>query len=215
MGRSQASDIEGVLRERIMRREILPGTKLKEVVLAEEFGVSRTRIRQALGVLEARGLVDRIPNQGAVVATLDAANLFKIYDVFEMLEGLCARLAVQNAPPESWQDLVDLFGSGLEQAIRDGDCEQMYLAVKTYRTRVIAAADNPTLHDFLTSIWDKTEVMIRRTLILPGRAEQSFREHARIVAAMRAGDAYEAERLKCESMRRAREVLEKYQQFVL
>jgi len=215
MERSTSADIEGVLRERIMRRDILPGAKLKEVMLAEEFGVSRTRIRQALGVLEARGLVDRIPNQGAVVATLDAANLFKIYDVFEMLEGLCARLAAQNVPPESWQDLVELFGPDLEQAIIDGDCEQMYLAVKTYRTRVIEAADNPTLHDFLGSIWDKTEVMIRRTLILPGRALASFKEHAEIVAALRAGDAQRAERLKCESMRRAREVLEKYQKFVL
>lgn len=215
MQRLKSSSIEDVLRERIMLREILPGTKLKEMVLADEFGVSRTRIRQALSVMEARGLVERIPNQGALVSVLDAASLFKIYDVFEMLEGLCARLAVQNAPPKSWLDLVELFGPALEQDIRDGNCEKMYQAVKTYRTRVIDAADNPTLRDSLTSIWDKTEFMIRRTLILPGRAEQSFKDHVQIVAAMQAGDAYEAERLKFDSMRKAREVLEKYQQFVL
>lgn len=208
-------DIEAVLRERISRREILPGAKLKEVTLADEFGVSRARIRQALGVLEQRGLVDRIPNQGAVVGTLDADSLFKIYDVFEMLEGLCARLAVQNSVPESWQGLLDLFDAEAKAAIRGGDCERMYDLVKTYRSRVIDAASNPTLSDFLTSIYDKTEVMIRRTLILPGRAAQSFDEHTTIVAAMRAGDAALAERLKCESMRSAREVLEKYQQFVL
>lgn len=215
MVKAPAIDVETILRERIMRREILPGAKLKEIMLAEQFKVSRARIRQALGVLEKRGLVDRIPNQGAVVATLDAESLFKIYDVFEMLEGLCARLAVQNATPESWQDLVDLFNPDLESAVRLGDCERMYLAVKTYRSRVIETANNPTLQDFLGSIWDKTEVMIRRTLILPGRAEQSFKEHVEIVAAMRAGDALAAERLKCESMRSARKVLEKYQRFVL
>lgn len=215
MQRSKSSSIEDVLRERIMLREILPGTKLKEMVLAEEFGVSRTRIRQALSVLEARGLVERIPNQGALVSVLDAASLFKIYDVFEMLEGLCVRLAVQNAPPESWSDLIEVFGPDLEKEISDGNCEKMYQAVKAYRTRVIDAADNPTLRDVLTGIWDKTEFMIRRTLILPGRAEQSFKDHVQIVAAMQSGDAYEAERLKFGSMRRAREVLEKYQQFVL
>ncbi len=215
MTKPQAVDIEGILRERITRREILPGAKLKEVVLAEEFEVSRARIRLALGDLESRGLVDRIPNQGAVVATLDAESLFKIYDVFEMLEGLCARLAVQNSQPESWQDLVELFSPELEAAIRKGECEKMYFAVKTYRTRVLETADNPTLQGFLSSIWDKTEVMIRRTLILPGRAEQSFKEHVEIVAAMRAGDGYAAERLKCESMRAAREMLERYQSFVL
>jgi len=208
-------DIEGILRERITRREILPGAKLKENPLAEEFGVNRARIRQALGVLEQRGLVTRIPNQGAIVATFDAESLFKIYDVFELLEGLCARLAVQNTKPESWQDLVDLFSSPLADAITNGNCEQMYFAVKTYRARTIEAADNPTLNDFLSSIWDKTEVMIRRTLILPGRAEQSFLEHREIVAAMRAGDALKAEKLKVESMRKARKVLEKYKDFVL
>lgn len=215
MAKSPSADIEGVLRDRISRREILPGAKLKEIPLAEEFGVNRARIRHALGILEQRGLVTRIPNQGAVVASLDAVSLFKIYDVFELLEGLCVRLAVQNSSPESWQDLVDLFDDNLEQAIRNGDCEKMYLAVKAYRSRTIEAADNPTLNDFLTSIWDKTEVMIRRTLILPGRAEQSFKEHAQIIAAMRAGDAEKAEELKRESMRAARQVLEKYQDFVL
>jgi len=215
MPRSSAPNIEEVLRERIIRREILPGTKLREIALAGEFGVSRTRIREALYALEARGLVERIPNQGALVCVLDAANLFKIYDVFEILEGLCARLAVQNAPPQSWQDLIDLFGPKLEQAIAEGDCEQMYVAIKIYRERVIEAAANPTLREFLASIWDKTEFMIRRTLILPGRAEESFRDHAQIVAVMQAGDAHEAGRLKFESMRRAREALEKYQQFVL
>jgi DNA-binding GntR family transcriptional regulator len=208
-------DVEGILRDRISRREILPGAKLKEVPLAEEFGVNRARIREVLGILEQRGLVTRIPNQGAVVATLDAVDLFKIYDVFEMLEGLCVRLAVQNTSPESWQDLVDLFNPELEEAIRKGDCEKMYYAVKIYRTRTIEAADNPTLSDFLTSIWDKTEVMIRRTLILPGRAEKSFAEHCEIIAAMRAGEATKAEQLKIASMRAARQTLEKYQHFVL
>jgi DNA-binding GntR family transcriptional regulator len=91
----------------------------------------------------------------------------------------------------------------------------MYLAVKAYRSRTIEAADNPTLSDFLTSIWDKTEVMIRRTLILPGRAEKSFQEHREIIAAMRAGEATKAEQLKIASMRAARKALEKYQHFVL
>jgi DNA-binding GntR family transcriptional regulator len=215
MAKPRIVDVENILRDRISRREILPGTKLKEIPLAEEFGVNRARIRQALGVLEQRGLVDRIPNQGAVVATLNAASLMQIYDVFELLEGLCARLAVQNSSPESWEDLVDLFNHDLEHAVCNGDCERMYLAIKTYRSRTIEAANNPTLSDFLTSIWDKTEVMIRRTLILPGRAEQSFREHCAIIAAMRAGDAEKAEQLKRESMRTARQMLEKYKDFVL
>jgi DNA-binding GntR family transcriptional regulator len=212
---ARAIDVETLLRERIARREIPPGAKLREEALAEEFNVSRARIRQALSVLHTRGLVERIPNKGSVVATFDAERIFKIYDVFEMLEGLCARLAVQNTKPESWQDLVELFGPTLHDTVMRGECEPMHDAVEVYRTRVIEAADNPTLNDFLDRIWDITEVIIRRTLILPGRAEQSFKEHAAIVQAMRAGDAEKAELLKRENMRSARQALQKYREFVL
>jgi DNA-binding GntR family transcriptional regulator len=203
------------LRQRISRGEIAPGTKLRETALAGEFGVNRARVRQALSTLEQRGLIERTPNQGAVVSTLDADKLFQIYDIFELLEGLCARLAAQNSDPESWRDLAELFDGPLGEAVTRADYEALFGGIETYRCRVIEAANNPMLADYLASIYDKTQVIIRRTLILPGRAEQSLREHRAIISAMQAGDAHEAERLKRENMRTARMFLEKYQKFVL
>lgn len=210
-----ALDVESVLRDKISRREIPPGTKLRELPLAREFGVSRACIRQAFAALEQRGLMERIPNQGATVITLTAAELFTIYDVFELLEGLCVRLAVQNTKPESWQDLADLFNADLEASIKAGDCEKLFAAIMTYRQRTTVAASNPTLSAFLDSIYDKTQAIIRRTLILPGRAEQSFKEHREIISAMLAGDALKAEELKRVNMRTAREFLMRYIDYVL
>lgn len=212
--RATAPDVEGILRQRISDGAIPPGAKLKETPLAQELGVDRARIRTAFVALERRGLILRIPNQGAVVRTLTAAEVSKIYDVFEILEGLCARLAVENAPPGSWQDLVNLFNDDLEAAIRGGDCERLFDAVMVYRSRTIAAANNPTLSEFLGSIYDKTQVIIRRILILPGRAIQSFDEHKAVIGAFVAGDAKLAERLKRENMRTAREFMERYHPFV-
>ena len=208
------SHLDTILRERISQGKIPPGTKLNEACLAKEFKVPRSRVRQALSSLAIRGLVEHKPNRGAVVATFGAQEMFKLYDVFELLEGLAARLASQNTQPGSWQDLVDLFGPELEREVAGGNYEALFSAVYTYRHRVVEAADNATLQDSLERIYDKTYVLIRRTLILPGRAMQSLKEHRDVIAALQKGDALEAERLKRENMRIARETLEKYHKFV-
>lgn len=212
---TRSDDIESELRERIANHTLLPGTKLKEIALAEEFGVSRARIREAFANLEQRGLVERVHNYGTRVAIPDAREIFAIYDVFELLEGLCVRLAVQNSPDDRWDDLHELFGPELERMVAGGDCETLFSAIMVYRQRTQIAANNPTLNNFLESIYDKTQMIIRRTLILPGRGELSFREHAAIIAAMRDGDAEKAEMLKRTNMRTAREFLERYHAFIL
>ena len=61
-----------ILRERIARYELSPGAKLNELELAKEFHVPRTRVRDAFLALEQRGLIERIPNRGAMVARLEA-----------------------------------------------------------------------------------------------------------------------------------------------
>lgn len=211
---TETRDLDAILRERISKGKIPPGTKLNETVLAKEFKVPRSRVRHALSSLASRGLVEHTPNRGAVVAAFGAQEMFKLYDVFELLEGLAARLATQNTKPGSWQDMVDLFGPSLEQEVIDGNYEALFSAVYAYRHRVTEAAANATLMDSLERIYDKTYVLIRRTLILPGRAMQSLKEHRGIIEAIHRGDALEAERLKRENMQTAREALQKYHKFV-
>jgi len=83
--KADLQSIQAILRDRISTHAIPPGTKLNEIPLSEEFGVSRSRIREALANLEQRGLVERIHNQGARVAKLDATDIYNMYDVFELL----------------------------------------------------------------------------------------------------------------------------------
>ena len=128
------------LRDRIASHVLPPGAKLPENDLAREFGVSRAKVRDAFGVLEQRGLIQRIPNRGAVVARLDLSKVFEIYAVREMLEGLCVRLAVERARPQSWQDLVQLFGHRMELIIRRGEFEQYIANLDRLRNRTLEAA---------------------------------------------------------------------------
>ena len=130
------------LRERIARHTLPPGAKLLENDLAREFGVSRAKVRDAFGVLEQRGLIQRIPNRGAVVARLDLSQVFEIYAVREMLEGLCARLAVERTKPSSWQDLVQVFGRPMETIVKRGEFEKYIANLDELRSRTLEAAGN-------------------------------------------------------------------------
>ena len=203
------------LRERIARHALPPGAKLLENDLAREFGVSRAKVRDAFGVLEQRGLIQRIPNRGAVVARLDLSQVFEIYAVREMLEGLCVRLAVERTKSSSWQDLVQVFGRPMETIVKRGEFEKYIANLDKLRSRTLEAAGNGVLADMLDSINDKTREIQRRIIILPGRAAEGLEQHRAVLAAMRKGDAGGAEELRRANIRSSREYLERYQTFVL
>ena len=213
--RPDGVDLLRILRERIARHDYPPGAKLLENDLAGEFGVSRARVREAFGALEQRGLIQRIPNRGAEVVRLDLSRMFEIYDVREMLEGLCVRLAVQNTRPASWQDLVTLFGQPMDKHVRNGEFEDYIAKLELLRRRTIEAASNRVLADMLDSINDKTREIMRRIIILPGRAAEGLKQHRAVLAAMRKGDAALAEKLRRGNIRSSREYLERYQNFIL
>jgi len=203
------------LRQQIVDRKIAPGAKLLENDLAVEFRVSRGRVREALFALERHGLIHRIPNRGAVVARLELSSVFDLYDVREVLEGLCVRLATQNVPNESWQDLVELFGGPMVEYVAKRDFESFLAGYSLFRKRALEAANNSVLFGMLDMIYDQTQAIIRRLIVLPDRASQGLEEHRAVLAAMRRGNAEEAERLRRANMRSARESFKRFQSFVL
>jgi DNA-binding GntR family transcriptional regulator len=207
--------IVGVLRGRIARQDIPPGSKLRESDLAEEFGVARTRIRDALAALEQRGLVERIPNRGAVVMRLDLSQVFHIYELREVLEGLCARLATEKGPPERWRKELELFQGPMKELVARNELDQYIERYEALRRSIIEAAGNPVLAEMLDTIWEKTQVLIRRILILPGRAEIGRQQHVAMLEAMCQGKAELAEQRRREGLRSAKAHLEKFQKYIL
>jgi DNA-binding GntR family transcriptional regulator len=213
-GAVKSERILEILRERIATHALPPGSKLRENDLSGEFGISRARVRELFGTLERRGLIERIPNRGAVINRLDPQQADELFDVREVLEGLCVRLATQNAPPETWQTFLDRLDDRTLERVRAGDLKPYIDTIEALRTRTIEAAGNALAASLLADIRDRTRVLIRRILILPGRAEQGLKENRLFVAAMRRGDAEEAERLKRANIRSARAWLARYQSFV-
>lgn len=102
---STVERVAGAIQSRVLSGAVPVGTRLRQEALAEEFGVSRTPVREALRQLQASGLVELLPNRGAVVRGPSAREIREAYEVRAELEGLAAELAAERI---SDQDLLRL-----------------------------------------------------------------------------------------------------------
>lgn len=210
----RADKVFTTLRHRIANQDLPPGSKLRESQLSKEFGVSRAYIREVFGGLEQRGLIERIPNRGAVVARLGEKQVFEVFDVRESLEALCARLAAQNAPEGAWDTLIEKFGAPMDKALEEENFDAIIAPQRELRETMAYYADNHLLTDMLDLINDKIQVIARRVIILPGRAAVGVREHRELLDALKRGDAEAAERSRRQTIAGAREHLRRYKDFV-
>jgi len=96
------------LRQRIFRRELEPGSWIDELKIAEEFGISRTPLREALKVLAAEGLVTMKVRRGAYVTEMSEKDLRDVYHLLSLLESDAAGVVATTATPEQLKELQDL-----------------------------------------------------------------------------------------------------------
>jgi DNA-binding GntR family transcriptional regulator len=201
--------------DRIASRAINPGNRISEQEICDEFQMSRSTAREVLTALAHRGLVVRPPNRSATVTRFTAEEVYETFNIREVLEGLCFRLAVENEPPESWQDLVDLYGAPMQDIIGRGDHSAQLKTIDYLIQRVRAASGNRTLCAMLESIDARSRYIICRTLILRGRLETGLAEVRGVIAAMRRGDAAETERLRRENIRGQKDFFRRHQDLIL
>ncbi len=203
------------LQERISDRQIAPGVKLVEQDLAQEFGVSRTAIREVFADLERQGLVERKPNKGTVVRLVEPPSLIEIYEIREVLEGLAARLATENSQPGDWADLQEEFGEPCERIVRDMDYEKYLDLITRFRKRMVEKAGSHELSKLIDSIYAQIRIVQRRVIILPERIQKGMLEHREVLKAMVEGDPKKAELMRRRNLRSAREHLKRYQKWIL
>ena len=170
------------------------------VALIVAVAVAGVAILSTMDFEELRGVIDRIPNRGAVVAHLDPDEVFELYNVREVLEALAYRLATQNAPEGAWDDLVERFRKPMQASIDDGDLENYRTAIEELNDRMLQFVDNRFLRDMLDLIREKTLVIARRVMILPNRLEKGLVMHRKLLESMAAGDGAAAERQYREIM---------------
>jgi DNA-binding GntR family transcriptional regulator len=112
------------VRTAILNRDLLPGSRLVEAQLAEELGVSRLPVREALIQLESEGLAVRIPGRGKVVASLSAADVSEVYTLRAAVETLAFRLAKDHVTSTDQRSLERLIAN-MEEAATEGDVRKL------------------------------------------------------------------------------------------
>jgi DNA-binding GntR family transcriptional regulator len=163
-----------------IRDNILNGTykendELRETAIGKELGVSRTPVREALRQLELEGLVTIIPNRGAYVSGISHKDIWDIYKIRSMLEGLCARWAAEHITEEQLDQLEEsLLLSEFQMKKESG-----------FSTEQVAALDY-------------VQRARKSSIVSEERARKSIREHRQILRAIKDRDAEMAEQLANE-----------------
>jgi DNA-binding GntR family transcriptional regulator len=190
--RTSGEEIRRVLASRIIAGELQPGTPLDETLLAAEFAVSRTPVRDALRLLAASGLVDQKPHARALVAKPAPDELAGMFEVMGYLEALCAGLcAVMMTAAE--RDALDAQHSEMAGIVRAGEATRYAEANDAFHTAIYEGAHNGYLCDITVSTRQRLQPFRRAQFGAMGRLAQSHAEHGLIVEAILRGDRGEAE----------------------
>lgn len=186
-------EVDERIRQRIFSRELKPGERIDEQALARDFGISRTPLREALKVLRSEGLVKLVPRRGCFVAKLSESDVDEIYDMIGLLEAACAARAAQVATAA---DIARLRRATqrMSQTAADGNHKRYFDA---------NLAAHEALLDVAGNRWQKSVIQYLRGMCrlypfvsvgkIPGRLEESLREHQELFAAIEAHDAVRAE----------------------
>jgi DNA-binding GntR family transcriptional regulator len=196
------------LRQRIFAHELTPGDWIDEQKLAEQYGISRTPLREALKVLASEGLVELRPRRGCYVTEISRQDLDDIFPLMAMLEGRCAAEAVHNAKPADVADLQAMHDR-LEAAARDGRIDAFFEANQEFHKRIQELAGNRWMLSVIQDLRKVLKLSRLHSLSLEGRLQQSLDEHRAIMAAFKAADAGKAEMLMHDHLLSGREALVK------
>lgn len=188
MGQMRADLIAEILENRIFEGTISDGDRLDQVSLAEEFGVSRTPIREALQKLVSSGLAVLHPNRGVFVRQPGPVELMEMFEVMAELEGMCGWLASERISDAALAELKDA-NAACEEAAALNSPDDYYRANERFHRIIYSASANNFLDQQATALHRRLKPFRRIQLRLRGRIGQSLAEHRLIVDAVAAGDA--------------------------
>jgi DNA-binding GntR family transcriptional regulator len=195
-----------VIREAIIDGRLEPGRRLKEEELARELGISRTPIREALLMLQAEGLVDAIPNRGAMVRVHNADDLEDLYQLRALLEGYAARRAGTRITDDQVAELsasCDRFDAlDSETELRELVRENM-----VFHSTILEIAGSSRLAAMVRRVIELPLVYRSYIWYSPDQKRISGHYHRQIVTALTSRDAERAELIMKEHVFEARDLL--------
>ncbi|MFG2881650.1 GntR family transcriptional regulator [Streptomyces sp. NPDC048297] len=188
----ESQRVRDALENAVVDGHYRPGERLDPARLEQEFGCSRTPIREALQALERSGLVQIRPKQGTYVTELSVSELAERFEVMAELEGMAARLSARRIDREALDEL--------ERALREceshtaaGDADRYYYANARFHGIVYDSCGNEYLRQQAHALQRALQPYRRLQLRVPDRMRRSLAEHREIADAITRGDAESAE----------------------
>jgi DNA-binding GntR family transcriptional regulator len=188
--KSTSDRISDELRQMIIEGALMPGEQLGEARIAEQLGVSRAPVREALQQLVQQKLVVAARNKGVSVVTFSAADIWEIYDARCAIESHAAARIVEG-PPGARARAVDSLRtmlSRLATAVKRGDHRQISAADLDFHMSLVAAADNSRLVDAYSILSAQTLTCINRLEIALPSGEEVVDDHQVLVDVVASGD---------------------------
>ena len=176
------------LRTMLVEGHIAPGAKLNERELCLQLRVSRTPLREAIKLLAAEGLVDLLPNRGAVAVKLTEADVLNTFEVLAMLEGMSGELAAKRITDEELAEVRALHYEMMACFARR-DLSGYYRLNARIHTAINEAAGNPVLASTYRSINARVQSLRFRTNQNDAKWKHAVEEHEQMVNALATRDA--------------------------
>ncbi|MDD2401666.1 MAG: GntR family transcriptional regulator [Clostridia bacterium] len=175
------------LRDAIVSQVLAPGERLMETELAEEMGVSRTPVREAIRKLELEGYIVMLPRKGAYVSGLSIKDINDVFEVRGALEALASGLAAARAT----QDEIEQMERDLVAEAAHFETSDLLKTIEVdvkFHEMIYSASRNTRLQGLIKDLRDQVQRFRTTTLAVPGRMKFALEEHKMIVEAIASGD---------------------------
>ena len=183
--RALYEEVAELLRQRIFARELAPGSWIDEMRLAEEYGISRTPLREALKVLATEGLVTMKMRRGAYVTEVNDKDQRDVYHLLSLLESDAAGVVAAQA---SDLELAELEGIHQELSAAVGNTDKFFAINERFHMRLLEIANNRWRDQMVADLRKVMKLNRHNSLLKSGRIEESLREHQALLAALLARD---------------------------
>ncbi len=170
------------LRDAIIQGRLKPGERLMEIQLAEEMGVSRTPVREAMRKLELEGLIVMVPRKGAYVAGISVKDIVDVFEVRAALESLAAGLAAERITEQELEELERALVQISEAS--GGNLDAVVQKDTNFHEIIYRASRNQRLMQIITHLQEQIQRFRTTSLSRPGRTKTAIEEHRKIVEAI-------------------------------
>ena len=188
--RALYEEVAELLRQRIFKREMEPGSWIDELKLAQAYGISRTPLREALKVLAAEGLVTMKVRRGAYVTEVSATDMADVYHLLSLLESDAAGVVAQKASASELAELQNLHAE-LEASALPGvvNADQFFAINERFHMRLLEIANNRWRDQMVADLRKVMKLNRHNSLLKSGRMQESLSEHRALMVALEKRDA--------------------------